>query len=79
MRWSNAGWDARSRRDHPRAERWPSSSALSAAASSSARPWSAAKRSATNSARRLIADLEPIARDRYGGPVGWLGADGDGE
>jgi menaquinone-specific isochorismate synthase len=33
----------------------------------------------TEAARRLIAELEPIPRDRYAGPVGWLGADGDGE
>jgi len=30
-------------------------------------------------ARRLIAELEAIPRDRYAGPVGWVGADGDGE
>lgn len=33
----------------------------------------------TESARRLIAELEPIPRDRYAGPVGWVGGDGDGE
>jgi menaquinone-specific isochorismate synthase len=33
----------------------------------------------TEAARRLIAELEPIPRDRYAGPVGWVGADGDGE
>jgi menaquinone-specific isochorismate synthase len=28
---------------------------------------------------RLIAELEPFDRGRYAGPVGWVGADGDGE
>jgi menaquinone-specific isochorismate synthase len=27
----------------------------------------------------LIAELEPFDRGRYSGPVGWIGADGDGE
>ena len=27
----------------------------------------------------LISDLEPFDRGRYAGPVGWIGADGDGE
>jgi menaquinone-specific isochorismate synthase len=27
----------------------------------------------------LIAELEPLDRGRYAGPVGWVGADGDGE
>ncbi len=27
----------------------------------------------------LIAELEPFDRGRYAGPVGWIGADGDGE
>lgn len=27
----------------------------------------------------VIADLEPFDRGRYAGPVGWIGADGDGE
>ena len=30
-------------------------------------------------ATRLIAELEPFNRGRYAGPVGWIGADGDGE
>ena len=30
-------------------------------------------------AQRLIAELEPFDRGRYAGPVGWIGADGDGE
>ena len=30
-------------------------------------------------AQDLIAELEPFDRGRYAGPVGWIGADGDGE
>ncbi|MEY4320509.1 MAG: hypothetical protein RLZZ471_450 [Actinomycetota bacterium] len=30
-------------------------------------------------ARKLIGELEPFDRGRYAGPVGWIGADGDGE
>jgi menaquinone-specific isochorismate synthase len=30
-------------------------------------------------AQRLITDLEPFDRGGYAGPVGWIGADGDGE
>ena len=30
-------------------------------------------------AQRLLAHLEPFDRGRYAGPVGWIGADGDGE
>jgi menaquinone-specific isochorismate synthase len=32
-----------------------------------------------DSAQKLIAELEPFDRGRYAGPVGWIGADGDGE
>jgi menaquinone-specific isochorismate synthase len=32
-----------------------------------------------NAALDLIIELEPIDRGRYAGPVGWIGADGDGE
>jgi menaquinone-specific isochorismate synthase len=32
-----------------------------------------------DSALALIAELEPFDRGRYAGPVGWVGADGDGE
>jgi isochorismate synthase len=31
------------------------------------------------SAREALADLEPIDRGAYAGPVGWVDADGDGE
>jgi menaquinone-specific isochorismate synthase len=31
------------------------------------------------SAQALIAELEPFDRGGYAGPVGWIGADGDGE
>jgi menaquinone-specific isochorismate synthase len=30
-------------------------------------------------AQQLLAELEPFDRGRYAGPVGWIGADGDGE
>jgi menaquinone-specific isochorismate synthase len=30
-------------------------------------------------AQNLLAELEPFDRGRYAGPVGWMGADGDGE
>jgi menaquinone-specific isochorismate synthase len=30
-------------------------------------------------AQALIAELEPFDRGGYAGPVGWIGADGDGE
>ncbi len=33
----------------------------------------------TSEALRLITELEPFDRGRYAGPVGWVGADGDGE
>jgi menaquinone-specific isochorismate synthase len=33
----------------------------------------------TELALAAIADLEGMSRDRYAGPVGWLGTDGDGE
>jgi menaquinone-specific isochorismate synthase len=33
----------------------------------------------TSVARELIREIEGMDRGRYAGPVGWLGADGDGE
>jgi menaquinone-specific isochorismate synthase len=33
----------------------------------------------TDLAQRAIAELEGMDRGRYAGPVGWIGADGDGE
>jgi len=33
----------------------------------------------TNEALKLIASLERLHRGRYAGPVGWIGASGDGE
>ena len=30
-------------------------------------------------AQKLLAELEDFDRGRYAGPVGWIGADGDGE
>ncbi len=32
-----------------------------------------------SAAQELIAELEPFDRGGYAGPVGWIGADGDGE
>ncbi len=53
----------------------PSSLALAAAL----HPTAAVCGTPTAAARRLIRRLEGMDRARYAGPVGWLGADGDGE
>lgn len=42
-------------------------------------PTAAVAGTPTSSALELIAELEPFDRGRYAGPVGWVGADGDGE
>lgn len=42
-------------------------------------PTAAVAGSPTPVAVDLIAELEPFDRGRYAGPVGWVGADGDGE
>ena len=42
-------------------------------------PTAAVAGTPTRDALRLISRLEPFDRGRYAGPVGWLGADGDGE
>ncbi|NYJ29703.1 isochorismate synthase [Galbitalea soli] len=42
-------------------------------------PTAAVAGTPTSSALALIAELEPFDRGRYAGPVGWVGADGDGE
>ena len=42
-------------------------------------PTAAVAGTPTNDANKLIEELEPFDRGRYAGPVGWLGADGDGE
>lgn len=42
-------------------------------------PTAAVAGTPTNAALDLIAELEPFDRGRYAGPVGWVGADGDGE
>jgi Isochorismate synthase len=42
-------------------------------------PTAAVAGTPTPDALRLIAELEPFDRGRYAGPVGWVGADGDGE
>lgn len=42
-------------------------------------PTAAVAGTPTDAARELIARIEGIERARYAGPVGWLGADGDGE
>lgn len=41
-------------------------------------PTAAVAGSPTNVARDLIREVEPGSRGRYAGPVGWIGADGDG-
>ncbi|ARC57598.1 Isochorismate synthase DhbC [Frondihabitans sp. 762G35] len=45
----------------------------------SVHPTAAVAGTPTVDALRAIASLEPFDRGRYAGPVGWLGADGDGE
>lgn len=42
-------------------------------------PTAAVAGTPTDVALQLIAQLEPFDRGRYAGPVGWVGADGDGE
>ena len=42
-------------------------------------PTAAVAGTPTDAAQKLIAELEPFDRGRYAGPVGWIGADGDGE
>jgi len=53
----------------------PSSLALAAAL----HPTAAVCGTPTAAARALIREIEGMDRARYAGPVGWLGADGDGE
>ena len=57
------------------AEPVPSSLALADAL----HPTAAVAGTPTAAARVLIAEVEGMDRGRYAGPVGWLGADGDGE
>ncbi|MES2093139.1 MAG: isochorismate synthase [Actinomycetota bacterium] len=45
----------------------------------SVHPTAAVAGTPTADALRLISELEPFDRGRYAGPVGWVGADGDGE
>jgi menaquinone-specific isochorismate synthase len=42
-------------------------------------PTAAVAGTPTRAALELIRELEPFDRGRYAGPVGWIGADGDGE
>lgn len=42
-------------------------------------PTAAVAGTPTRAAVEIIAELEPFDRGRYAGPVGWIGADGDGE
>jgi menaquinone-specific isochorismate synthase len=42
-------------------------------------PTAAVAGTPTDVALQLIAQLEPFDRGRYAGPIGWVGADGDGE
>jgi menaquinone-specific isochorismate synthase len=42
-------------------------------------PTAAVAGTPTRDALELISELEPFDRGRYAGPVGWVGADGDGE
>ncbi|WP_136519123.1 isochorismate synthase [Cellulomonas telluris] len=59
----------------PAGDGHPTSLALAAAL----HPTAAVCGTPTEAARRLIARVEGMDRARYAGPVGWLGADGDGE
>ena len=54
-----------------------SSSSLDLA--SALHPTAAVAGTPRESAQKLIAELEPFDRGRYAGPIGWIGADGDGE
>jgi menaquinone-specific isochorismate synthase len=42
-------------------------------------PTAAVAGTPTGAAQQLISQLEETDRGRYAGPVGWIGADGDGE
>jgi menaquinone-specific isochorismate synthase len=42
-------------------------------------PTAAVAGTPTNLAKELILQLEQNDRGRYAGPIGWIGADGDGE
>ena len=42
-------------------------------------PTAAVAGTPTTAAQKLISELEATDRGRYAGPVGWIGADGDGE
>ena len=42
-------------------------------------PTAAVAGAPTSAALKIIDELEPFDRGRYAGPVGWVGADGDGE
>jgi menaquinone-specific isochorismate synthase len=42
-------------------------------------PTAAVAGTSRKAAQDLIAELEPFDRGGYAGPVGWIGADGDGE
>lgn len=42
-------------------------------------PTAAVAGTPTDAALALIRELEPFDRERYAGPIGWIGADGDGE
>jgi menaquinone-specific isochorismate synthase len=55
------------------------SSASSLDLASALHPTAAVAGTPRAAAQHLIAELEPFDRGRYAGPVGWIGADGDGE
>jgi len=60
---------------HSRDGRGPSSLALAAAL----HPTAAVGGTPTGLATQILAEAERMDRGRYAGPVGWIGADGDGE
>jgi menaquinone-specific isochorismate synthase len=55
------------------------SSASSLDLASALHPTAAVAGTPRAAAQKLISELEPFDRGRYAGPVGWIGADGDGE
>jgi len=57
----------------------PADGASSLALAAALHPSAAVGGTPSDLAVRLIAELEGMDRARYAGPVGWIGADGDGE
>lgn len=69
------GWHTGGEAAHDAGEPGPSSLRLAAAL----HPTAAVGGTPTADATEILADAEQMDRGRYAGPVGWIGADGDGE